>query len=199
MCPSVRGQESPTLHDLLSVTVFKRDFAGIWFLSRKMEVPTLLLSNHYSLKTKDCTIISLILISYWKQRIVFQDSCRSVITAANTVWCLRKSWRYNVVKIPKFFSCSFTVSCLDLTFCCISFFALSPQTPPGHFTNSGALPGYPASVSHHSPNSKFNFNASSKIIPSFQIPGSYGPFNQQISPVKIHNPTSYLTPLFLNL
>ena len=27
-----RGQESPTLHDLLSVTVFKRDFARICFL-----------------------------------------------------------------------------------------------------------------------------------------------------------------------
>ncbi len=54
----MRGQESPTLNDLLSVTVFKRDFAGIRFLGRKVEVPTLLLSNHYSLKTKDCTIIS---------------------------------------------------------------------------------------------------------------------------------------------
>jgi hypothetical protein len=34
-----------------------------------------------------------------------------------------------------------------------------------------------------------------KIILSFHIPGSYGPFHQQISPVLIHNPTSYLTPL----
>ena len=46
--PSLRGQESPTLHDLLSVTVFKRDFAGIRFLSRKVAVTTLL-SNHYLL------------------------------------------------------------------------------------------------------------------------------------------------------
>jgi hypothetical protein len=29
---SKRGQESPTLHDLLSVTVFKRDFVRIQFL-----------------------------------------------------------------------------------------------------------------------------------------------------------------------
>jgi len=49
MCPSVRGQESPTLHDLLSVTVFKRDFAGIRFLSRKVAVPTLLSTIHYLL------------------------------------------------------------------------------------------------------------------------------------------------------
>jgi hypothetical protein len=29
---NLRGQESPTLHDLLSVIVFKRDFARIRFL-----------------------------------------------------------------------------------------------------------------------------------------------------------------------
>ena len=44
-----RGQESPTLHDLLSVTVFKRDFAGIRFLSRKVAVPTLSSTIHYLL------------------------------------------------------------------------------------------------------------------------------------------------------
>ena len=44
-----RGQESPTLHDLLHVTVFKRDFAGIQFLSRKVAVPTLLSTIHYLL------------------------------------------------------------------------------------------------------------------------------------------------------
>ena len=48
VCCGLGGQESPTLHDLLSAIIFKRDFAGIRFLSRKVEVPTLL-STHYLL------------------------------------------------------------------------------------------------------------------------------------------------------
>ena len=54
--PSLRGQESPTLHDLLSVTVFKRDFAGIRFLSRKVAVTTLL-SNHYLTFKRVCIFL----------------------------------------------------------------------------------------------------------------------------------------------
>jgi hypothetical protein len=41
-------------------------------------------------KKEDCTTISQSLYSTENKGLCSKDSCRSVITAANTVWCLRK-------------------------------------------------------------------------------------------------------------
>ena len=61
---TMRGQESPTLDDLLSVTVFKRDFAQIQFLGVD-SVWVVINGTH-----KHGTIICMIPIHYWREYVI---------------------------------------------------------------------------------------------------------------------------------
>ena len=107
---------------------------------------------------------------------------------------MESSWRNTCFRMLHCLNLLFTVSCLLLTMPIILCFSSGMPIELGHFTLSGASPSYPSSASTLSNGSSHVIKLERKISRSFFSPGKNGPFIQQMSPVKIFNATSYLSP-----
>ena len=116
--------------------------------------------------------------------------------ALNTTWCLfllcLKSWR----RMPHLLSLPLIVSWRPLNWDEPT--RLSWPIAPSSGRLTFASPLYPKSANTFSRQPNFCFNFIRKIETS-GIPAGKGPWNQQISPVQIPIPISYLTAAALNL
>ena len=145
--------------------------------------------------------VDLIIIFYWEKRVVSEGELSQhhycsknclVVREVVPVWSCQDCPIFE----PLIYSLlTVAHSCRYILYLWIRILKKATRT----FYKLWCTPQYPLSVSHRSPSSECFANASLKIMLSFQSPGGYGPLHQQMSPVLIHNPTSYRYPLFLNL